>query len=972
MSYVNTTTPTRIWINNKEYTDFLISGSVSDESTLTSAIAKTSGTITLGGVHNSLIVNEFPLPIGSSIIVQCVLPGGYSARHPRGQLYLVNTNINYEQQTVTLEVGCSLYLASTYENSFRDKIENLFNYVPINKDAFDLQEYDLSELESLLQVSGYAMYQDKYGKIQTVRVFGNTTIGSAEGSSKFTCYDDSTAITIESLSETSALLDPSELTITMTWDIPVYEEEDPEAEGEGEEDTDGDGIPDTEDGDIDGDGIPNSLDEDPFDNGTGKYDGLDTDGDSIPDSIDLDDDDDGTPDTEDEDADGDGTPDDEEETPAEEEGIPEGTILEEQYLYTQYINVKPLSECIIGYDGKKKTVKDDKIYNCGVFLNPQYTSDVLSYIQKPDPCKKPITKNDWLKQEEESYAYSVEGSLKSDNEKYGSDVIKKYQYSEYNGPGKQLSYEKTWEEMSLNRAAEPAISQWFDNMSKAFDLTIEEANAICGEMNEYAQLRDENNYWAKSPQERACLKAQEIALMSQTYGFYDCLFSDRVKRRDEVLDYAIKVRDVAIRWLNEINGRRTNTNTRTKQWTFGSGGEILKVVEQEFIHSGASKITVDLIKRAGEILEKEEKQGSVVDARKKTTYDDYDFSPPLDIVLGFWVATQGDPVPDFQVAGKDYVDWPREFLKSETIEEYFYGEYGAGTVTQKITRIDYENPENNTVDIKVSTDNSTAASANPRNEADQESPPVDPLAGDEDLDNDDIADSQDKDIDGDGVPNSIDIDADGDGVSDILEEDTDGDGIPNEFDDDDDGDGESDETDPDPLDEATTTESELASCNIPTEQREVVYRVLLGNTTETIPASWLGSFSPSAEEISMPISFKPLVPASLAEKADEEQDAASCNILTSKFIADATLNMVIYEGYINRYLMIEASKRRFDNRGVRVVEKMRPELFEYYPFMPITIVINANRRRLLARTSSATWAFDSTNALCSMDCYVIN
>jgi len=863
---------------------------------------------------------------------------------------------------VTLEVGCSLYLASTYEESFRNRIRNLFAFVPINKNVFDLQEYDLAELESLLQVAGYAMYQDKYGKIQTVNVFGNTTLGSAESSSKFTSYDDSTAISIESLSETSALIDPSELNITMTWDMPVYQEPDPEEQQE-EEDLDDDGIPDDSDGDIDGDGIPNSLDDDPLNNGQGQTPGLDTDGDGIPDSIDPDDDGDGIPDEEDP---------DEEEATAETGELPEGTIIEEQYLYTQYINVRPLSECIIGYDGKKKTINDDKIYNCGVFLNPQYSADVLSYIQQPDPCKKPVTKDDWLRQEEESYAYSVEGSLKSDSEKYGSDVIKKYQFSQYNGPGKQLSYEKTFEEMSLNRAAQPAISQWFENVSKAFDLTIEEANAICGEMNEYAQLRDENNFYAKTPQERACLKVQEIALMNQTYGFYDCLFSDRTKRRDDVLNYAIKVRDVAVKWLNKINGRRAITNIRTKQWTFGAGGEITKVVEQEFIHTGSSQVTVDLIKRAGEILEKEEQTGSVIDNRKTTNFDDYDFSPPLDIVLAFWKPTNGDPIPDFRVGGEEYIGWPSEFLKAETIEEYFYGEYGPGTVTQKITKIDYENPENNTIDIKVSTDNSTAATANPRNESEDDIDPNDALDPNADLDNDEVPDSLDTDIDGDGIPNSIDSDDDGDGILDILEDDLDGDGINNDQDEDDDGDGDPDETDPDPLDQTITRATELASCNIPTEQREVTYRAILGNRTETIPASWLGAFSPSPEEISMPIGFKPLIPANLADLAEQDQSELNCNILTRQFITTAKINMLIYEGYINKYLIIEASKRRFDNRGIRIVEKMRPELFEYYPFMPITIVINANRRRILARASAATWAFDSTNSLCSVDCYVIN
>lgn len=997
MSYINTTTPTRIWINNKEYTDFLISGSVSDESTLTSSIAKTSGTITLGGVHDSIITREFPLPIGSPIIVQCVLPNGYSARHPRGALYLVNTTMNYEEQTVTLEVGCSLYLASTYENSFTRRIKTLFNYVPINTRHFDLQNYDLSELDSLLQAAGYAMYQDKYGKIQTVKAFGLTTLGSAESSSKFTCYDDSTSITIESLSETSSILDPSELTITMNWDIPVFDEPDPEDEIE-EEDTDDDGIPDEEDGDIDGDGIPNTTDDDPYGTGSPKTDGVDTDGDGIPNSIDDDIDGDGIPNEEDEDTDGDGIPDSEDED-ADGNGIPDAEekaqikdapILEKQLTFYKFIKLAPISECIKGYDGKKLVINKEKIFQCGIFLNPQYVSDVLSYAQSPDPCKKPVTKEDWIQEIEEPYSFSVEGSLKTDEDAYISDVIEKYQIAEYNGPGKQLSFEESWETASLARAAEPAISQWLENISKEFDLAIEEANTLSQEMNEYAELRDENDLSLKTPQERACLKVDELALMSSTKGFYECLFADRASKREDAVGYALSVYDIAFRELQSILGRTAIVSRREKYYSFGEGGEIIQTVEKEYIHSGSAKITVDLIKRAGEVFEKEEQEGSVIDNREDNSGSGYDFSPPFEKIFRYKevMLRDGDDY-SFSSAGVSYKPWPREVLRAETIEEFIYGEYGPGTVTQKVTRIDYENPENSTIDIKVSTDNSTSANTNPRNEADLGQPDEeeqDPLLSEEpDLDEDGLTDrpyfdedgnrvisSVDPDMDGDGVPNAIDPDLDGDGIPNEEELDTDNDGIPDTLDTDDDGDGDPDAVDPDPLDPNVTRESQLATCNIPTEQREVVYRVFLGNRTETIPGSWMGSFSPSPEEISMPISFKPLIPATLDELREEEMEPLDCKILTNRFISTATMNMMAYESYISRYLAIEASKRRMDNRGIRIVEKMRPELFEYYPFMPITVVINANRKRLLARTSSATWAFDSTNALCSMDCYVLN
>ncbi|MFZ9315832.1 MAG: hypothetical protein ACO236_00965 [Candidatus Nanopelagicaceae bacterium] len=876
MGYINTTTGTRVWIGNKEYTEFLINGSVSDESTLSSSIVKTSGSITLGGVHNSIITKEFPMPIGSEIIVQCTLPNNVSTRHPRGTLYLVNTTINYEQQTVTLEIGCSLYLASVYEGSFKTRVRSLFNFIPERYDVFDVKNFDLSELSNVLQALGYVMYQDKYGKVQCVKAFGGTSLGSVTTSSKFTSYDDSTAISIESLSETSSLVDPSELTITMSWDIPTREEQDPEDEPEPADD-DGDGIPNYIDSDDDNDGIPDTQEEDPCDPAS-------NDGDSGGNAADK-------------------------------------TIQEKQYLRTKYFALKSLQESLVVFDGTKETIEENKTYQCGKFINPQYTTDVVE-ANKPGSCKKLLTRDEWVKQVDRDYAYSVEGKLETEENKNFGDQIEKFSYTEYNGPGKQLSYEETWEVMSLWRAGEPAIGQWFENMSKVYDLAIEEANSLSQEMNEYARLRDENDINKKDPVEKPCLSADEVVLMNQTKGFYDCLFAARAEERGWVIEYAESIWFLALKKLNEIFGWTATTNKRTKSISFGSGGQVTRIVEKDYIHSGSAKATVDLIKRAGEILDEPEQSGAVVDNRRKTRYKAYDFGPPLDKILGNYTDTD----PSFSSAGEFYQAWPLQWLKSESIEEYFYGIDGAGTVTQKITKIDYENPENNTIDIKVSTDNSTASTAQPRNEADT------PVGC--------------QDLDGDGIPNDEDLDKDGDGDPNV--------------------------TDPDDENPNINSQNELKSCSIPTESREVVYRMTLGNTTQTIGGSWLGGFTPSPEEISMPISFKPLIPEVLQDKTEDEMTQLSCDTLTSDFIRTATANMSVYERYINKYLAVEVAKRKMDNRGVRVVEKMRAELFEYYPFMPITIVINANKKKLIARTSAATWAFDSTNALCSLDCYVLN
>lgn len=786
MSYVNTTTPTRIWINGREYTDFLLSGSVSDESSLTTSIIKTTGTIVLGGVHDSIITREFPLPVGSEIIVQCRLPGGYSSRHPRGTLYLINSNLNYEQQSVTLEVGCSLALVSTFEQSFEDKIRDLYDLIPESYTAFDVEDFDLSELSNVLEALGYIMYQDKNGRIQCVKVFGGQGLVGVSSSSKFTSYDTSTAISIQSLSDTSTLIDPDALKIVMGFDVPKKEDEDPE---EGEQD-----------------------------------------GDQV--------------------------------------------LSDVQYLRTKALRIANLDECLKVNFGKRTRLLEEKILSCGKAMNPEYIpdpEDIFEYYRNPDVCKKPLIDEELYITEEEFYDYKVEGKIEIE-EVYFGDKVEKFQEATYDGPGNQLDYEKNYETLSIWRFADSSIGQWLDNVSKEYDLAVEEANAKCQEINEYAQIRDENDRYKKTQIEIACLKPKEIRTMIKTFRFYDCLVATRIIEVLELIEYIKEVRNVAARGLNYLTGFRGTSNIEERFIEFGDGGEIIKKTSKSTIHAGASKYTVEAFKREGEIFEDPEDSGPIVDERKTSKLQRYSFGPPLEYISG-----ENINLPGIIIGQRLFAPWPQYFIKSETIESY---EYERGKVTQTIKKIDYENPDNNTTDIKVSTDNSVAAKAEPRQ-----------------------ADSD-------------------------------------------------------------------TTCNIPTENIEKTYTVYGRNTTRTLGSSWAGDFEPFTEEISMPIGFKSLLPE------DVERDAAvedwQCDLLNSQYLSAAAGKITEYERYIYRYLALSMAKKVMDNRGLRVVEKMRAEVFDYYPFMPITVVLSANALTLLVRVSSATWAFDSTNALCSFDCYVMN
>ena len=110
---INASSKIRLYINGKEYTDFLIEGSLSDDSAYSSNIITTKGTIILGGDTSILDFKKTKFPIGSVVTVYATLRNNKLSKLPRGHLYVLNSSVNVNERLTTLEVGCSLaFLAS--------------------------------------------------------------------------------------------------------------------------------------------------------------------------------------------------------------------------------------------------------------------------------------------------------------------------------------------------------------------------------------------------------------------------------------------------------------------------------------------------------------------------------------------------------------------------------------------------------------------------------------------------------------------------------------------------------------------------------------------------------------------------------------------------------------------------------------------------------------------------------------------
>ncbi len=226
MTLANTTSKIRLYINGTDYSNSLIEGSTSDDSAYSTNIITTKGSIVLGGDTSVLDYNKTLFPLGSRVNVYATLDNSRVAKLPRGQLYVLNSSIDVNARQTILEVGCSLAYLVSREGSYTSKIKTLItSFISSEvKGSFIIDDYNLSTLQSLLEIEGKVIFQDPYGHIQSLNQFGNDGLGSNLSNAKLTSFDKETAIAIDSIG--GAIEDlPSAILAKTNVEVPSSEED---------------------------------------------------------------------------------------------------------------------------------------------------------------------------------------------------------------------------------------------------------------------------------------------------------------------------------------------------------------------------------------------------------------------------------------------------------------------------------------------------------------------------------------------------------------------------------------------------------------------------------------------------------------------------------------------------------------------------------------------------------------------------
>lgn len=234
---INTTAKNRIWINGIDVTSSVIKGSVTDDSAVSAALITANGDIecsAYAGSQNMLDISRTTFPVGSEVIIATEYPNGNLVRHPRGLLYVMNSNVNIEQRTITFKIGCSLALVAENETAYPSAVEQLWAFAsPAILSACEIETRDLSSLNSVLLADGKALYQNQYGQIWAVDLF-STGAGDAPS---VVITDKHTAINIAALEDPSSIA-PSRYEVTASYGLfkpkePKADPEDPNAPEDG-------------------------------------------------------------------------------------------------------------------------------------------------------------------------------------------------------------------------------------------------------------------------------------------------------------------------------------------------------------------------------------------------------------------------------------------------------------------------------------------------------------------------------------------------------------------------------------------------------------------------------------------------------------------------------------------------------------------------------------------------------------------
>jgi len=218
MSYIaNATRVVNLTIAGEDYTESLVSWTVSDESANKNGCISTSGSLVLTKIPGSNDVEDYfrnYFRRGDVVTLDLRIGNGPVFRHPRGYLYVVTTSYNTESETLGVEIACKLSMMSLTEN-----YSELTAILPVPLDV--VQDSYQGCCAAFASVGQY-VFQNNQGGLGTGNVFNDAIGGAEEG--RWVSILGVTALSVAPLQGQAAIPDEIELSYEVpTSGLPVDE-----------------------------------------------------------------------------------------------------------------------------------------------------------------------------------------------------------------------------------------------------------------------------------------------------------------------------------------------------------------------------------------------------------------------------------------------------------------------------------------------------------------------------------------------------------------------------------------------------------------------------------------------------------------------------------------------------------------------------------------------------------------------------
>ena len=164
-------------INGADYTSQLVSWQASDSSAYKNGLLSTQGDAILAGIQGGPYMTDYDrnnFKRGQKVILTVRMPSGSIVRHPRGLLYVIDTEYNVETEQTTILTGCRLALASLTSD-----VDALVDLAPIPLDPL---RTDYNGISGSFSAAGSYLYQTNTGALESRLLFeGDTTSRVASG-----------------------------------------------------------------------------------------------------------------------------------------------------------------------------------------------------------------------------------------------------------------------------------------------------------------------------------------------------------------------------------------------------------------------------------------------------------------------------------------------------------------------------------------------------------------------------------------------------------------------------------------------------------------------------------------------------------------------------------------------------------------------------------------------------------------------